>query len=313
MLRFILFVAVGALLSMTALAVFSPLTLLNALALIDTAKSRVVRDVAYGHEARQKLDLYIPRSSNTPARVVVFLYGGNWNSGSREQYGFVGRALASQGILTVVADYRLSPQVTYPTFIEDSAQAVSWTLKHIGEYGGNARQIFVAGHSAGAYNAAMVALDPRWLAKFDASPAALRGWIGIAGPYDFLPIVAESIKPAFLYPNTPVDSQPIRHVTAAAPPTLLITGSADTVVDPERNSAGLAAALRAKHVPVQTVSLEGVGHGMLVGAFAPVLRSFFPVLEEVSHFVSRNTDVMHDDDKVERGTQAEHGAARSIS
>lgn len=111
-------------------------------------------------------------------------------------------------------------------------QAVSWTLKHIDEYGGNADKVFVAGHSAGAYSVAMVALDPRWLAKFDASPAKLRGWIGIAGPYDFLPITVDSIKPAFLYPNTPVDSQPVTHVTAAAPPTLLITGTADKVVDP---------------------------------------------------------------------------------
>lgn len=287
-LRPALYAAIVVLLLFAALAVFSPLTLLNMLAWSDV-NSSVVKNLAYGNDVRQKLDIYLPAQSDVAPNVVIFFYGGNWNSGSRGQYGFVGKALASRGIMTVVADYRLSPQVAYPTFVEDAAQAVSWTLKHIGEYGGNADNVFVAGHSAGAYNAAMVALDPRWLAKFDTSPAALRGWIGIAGPYDFLPIVADSIKPAFLYPDTPLNSQPIRHVTAAVPPTLLITGTADTVVDPVRNSAALAADLRAVHVPVQTISLQGVGHGMLVGAFAPLLRSFFPVLDDVSAFVSRTS------------------------
>ncbi|UHL63320.1 alpha/beta hydrolase [Paralcaligenes sp. KSB-10] len=290
-LRPVIYASIIVLLSLAALAVFSPLRLVNMLAWADV-KSKVVKNLSYGNEMRQKLDIYIPAQSESAPNVVVFLYGGNWNSGSRGQYGFVGKALASRGIMAVVADYRLSPEVAYPVFIEDTAQAVSWTLKHIGEYGGNVGNVFVAGHSAGAYNAAMVALDPRWLAKLDASPAALRGWIGIAGPYDFLPIVAESIKLAFLYPNTPVDSQPVRHVTAAAPPTLLITGAADDVVDPERNSAGLAADLRAAHVPVQTIILEDVGHGLLVGAFAPLLRSFFPVLDEVSAFVSCISDTV---------------------
>ncbi len=299
MLRVGFYAVIVVLLTLIALAVFSPLTLLNVLAWGDT-KSTMVANLAYGSDARQKLDIYLPAQSGVPPDVVVFFYGGNWNSGSRQQYGFVGKALASRGIMTVVADYRLSPQVVYPAFVEDAAQAVSWTLKHIGEYGGNADQVFVAGHSAGAYNAAMVALDPRWLAKFGTSPAALRGWIGIAGPYDFLPIDVESIKPTFLYPNTPADSQPIRHVSATAPPTLLITGTADKVVNPVSNSGGLAAALSAAHVPVETVSLKGVGHGLLVGAFAPLLRSFYPVLDDVSAFVFRTSAAARTEGKIGR-------------
>ncbi|NYT75639.1 alpha/beta hydrolase [Alcaligenaceae bacterium] len=310
--RLIIYAVLVALLFLAALAVFSPLTLLNALAWSDT-KSVAIKNLSYGNETRQKLDIYSPIHTEVPPDVVVFFYGGNWNSGSRKQYGFVGKALASRGIMTVVADYRLSPQVTYPAFVEDAAQAVAWTLKHIGEYGGNASKVFVAGHSAGAYNAAMVALDPRWLAKYGESPAALQGWVGIAGPYDFLPIVAPSIKPAFLYPNTPPDSQPIRHVTAAAPPSLLISGSADKVVNPVRNSAGLAVALRAVHVPVQTVVLDGVGHGLLVGAFAPLLRSYLPVLDDVSAFVFRTSAAPRHEDEVGRGHFAVHTGVPPVS
>lgn len=286
MVRLTLSIFVIILLSLIALVAFYPLTIVNALAWIDT-NHRVVKNLSYGEDARQKLDIYIPVKMHSPPDVVVFFYGGNWNTGTRSQYGFVGKALASRGIMTVVADYRLSPQVAYPVFIEDSAQTVAWTLKHIGQYGGNTGRIFVAGHSAGAYNAAMVALDPRWLAKFGATPAQLKGWIGIAGPYDFLPIVEESIKPAFLFPNTPADSQPIRHVSAFAPPTLLISGTADTVVDPVRNSMRLATDLRNAQVSVQNITFEGIGHGMLVGAFAPLLRLYVPVLDDISNFVSR--------------------------
>lgn len=283
-LRFTIYTVIVVLLFLIAFAVFSPLTLFNALAWSDTNVT-VVKNLAYGSEDRQKLDVYIPVQGEVPHAVVVFFYGGNWNSGSRKQYGFVGKALGSRGIMTVVADYRLYPQVVYPAFVEDAAQAVAWTLKHIADYGGNANNVFVAGHSAGAYNAAMVALDPHWLGEFGTSPAALRGWIGIAGPYDFLPIVAEAVKPVFSYPNTPADSQPIRHVTEAAPPSLLIAGSADKLVNPVRNSGGLDAALRTAQVPVRTVILQDAGHGVLVAAFAPLVRSYLPVLDDVSAFV----------------------------
>jgi acetyl esterase/lipase len=262
----------------------SPITVLNAL----SGNPATVRaGVAYGNDPRQKLDIYTPPGAVLPP-VVVFFYGGSWNSGSREEYKFVGNALASRGIMAVIADYRVYPQASYPAFVEDSARAVAWTLRHIGEYGGDAHRLFVAGHSAGAYNAAMVALDPRWLAEFGASPAMLRGWIGMAGPYDFLPIVDAAVKPVFHFPDTPADSQPLAHAadTAnAAPPALLLSGTADTTVDPIRNSARLATALQAAHVDVTSIRYQGVGHAMLAGAFGHPLRWVAPVLEDVTGFV----------------------------
>jgi len=280
--RSALMLAVLASVLVVGLAACSPLAVLNG-AVPDDA-SRVVSGVAYGDSPRQQLDIYAPPGVSRPP-VVVFFYGGSWRNGSRADYKFVGDALASRGIMAVIADYRLYPDVSYPDFVDDSARAVAWTLHHIANYGGDPAEVFVAGHSAGGYNAAMVALDARWLARFDASPAMLRGWIGMAGPYNFLPIVARSLKPVFHFPGTPADSQPIAHVSAAAPPALLMVGMADTTVDPELNTERLAAALRAAHASVDVVRYDRLGHALLAGALARPLRWRAPVLDDLTAFV----------------------------
>ncbi|MEO7886302.1 MAG: alpha/beta hydrolase [Polaromonas sp.] len=135
--------------------------LLNATVATDTY--RRTDSIAYGPEPRQKLDVYQPQGELRNAPIVVFFYGGSWSTGERADYRFVGEALASQGIVAVVADYRLSPAVRYPVFVQDSARAVRWARDHAAEYGADPARLFVMGHSAGAYNAAMVALDARWL------------------------------------------------------------------------------------------------------------------------------------------------------
>lgn len=264
----------------------SPLTVINALT--PSSSYSFKTDIAYGSDSRQKLDIYMPVVSQGKPPVVVFFYGGSWNSGKRQDYRFVGEALASRGIMAVLADYRINPQVVYPAFIEDSAQAVSWTARHIAEYGGDTQRLYLMGHSAGAYNAAMVALDQRWLAQSGLSPAILKGWIGLAGPYDFLPIDVEEVKPSFLYPNTPLDSQPINHVSANAPSTLLIAGKTDTVVKPKRNTLRLAKALQGKGVEVEVIMYPNISHTKLVGAIARPFRSLAPVLDDVVRFVVKS-------------------------
>lgn len=266
-----------------ALAACSPLTALNALS--PAGDTERVEGVAYGDGPRRKLDVYRPSEMRGPAPVVVFFYGGNWVGGERADYAFVGRALAARGIVTVIADYRLHPEVSYPDFLRDAAQAVAWARREAARYGGDPRRLFVMGHSAGAYNAAMVALDGRWLKEQGMAPADLRGWIGLAGPYDFLPIENPTTKPVFHFPDTPQDSQPIRHVSAAAPPVLLIAAHQDKLVNPQRNTGRLAASLRAQQVPVRELYYDRVTHTTLVASIAAPLRWLAPTLDDVAAFV----------------------------
>lgn len=141
------------------------------------------------------------------------------------------------------------------------------------------------GHSAGAYNAAMVALDARWLDPYAFTPQHLRGWIGLAGPYNFLPIRPEAVKPIFTYPDTPFDTQPLAHASHTAPPTFLAIATDDTVVHSQVNSGQLAEKLRAANVVVVERSYATVTHSTLIGAFARPLRGLAPVLDDVEKFV----------------------------
>lgn len=242
-------------------------------------------DIAYGENPRMRLDVYQPLSKPIQAPVVVFFYGGSWNSGDRKDYLFVGEALAARGIIAVIADYRLYPEVRYPGFLQDCAAAMAWTFRHIPAYGGDTRRIFVAGHSAGAYNAAMLAYDPRWLGAEGLKPQQLRGFIGLAGPYNFLPIETEAVKPVFDFPNTHADSQPIEHVSPGAPKTLLIAAENDSYVHTERNTRKLAAKLHEAGVDVTVKVHEGVSHITLLGAVAGPLRFLAPVEQEFTDFV----------------------------
>ncbi|WP_404938163.1 alpha/beta hydrolase [Pseudomonas sp. JDS08PS003] len=268
---------------LSLLAACSPLKVLNSL----TPGSTFIktRDIAYGSDPRQKLDVYQPRQVVPGAPVVVFFYGGSWNSGSRSDYDFVGEALASRGMVVVLADYRLYPQVRYPAFLEDAARAVAWTHEHIGEFGADPRRLYLMGHSSGAYNVAMLALDSRLLGQVGLTPQIIKGWIGLAGPYDFLPIRNPEVRPVFFYPDSPPDSQPINHVSRGAPPALLIASSEDSLVNPQRNTGGLASKLRAAGVPVQEFYFSRTGHATLVAALSRPLRGLAPVLDRVSGFV----------------------------
>ncbi|HYW56995.1 MAG TPA: alpha/beta hydrolase [Polaromonas sp.] len=254
-------------------------------ALVPTDSYTLRSAVPYGPDPRQQLDVYLPVTRQQPGPVVVFFYGGSWTMGERDTYRFVGEALASKGITAVIADYRLSPQVRYPVFLQDSAQAVLWTFDHLAELGADPRQVFVMGHSAGAYNAAMLALDARWLGGVGLNPAQLAGWIGMAGPYDFLPIVNPDVQVAFEWPGTPADSQPLFHVSRKAPPTLLMAARADTTVNPVRNSEALARKLTAAGAPAGISIYEKVSHVTLVAALARPLRGLAPVLERIERFV----------------------------
>jgi acetyl esterase/lipase len=244
-------------------------------------------DLAYGDDPRQRLDLHLPDGPAPPGGrpVVVFFYGGSWNRGSRATYRFVGRALASRGFVTAIPDYRTFPQVRYPDFLRDGAAAIAWLRPRIARFGGDPARIVVAGHSAGAYNAAMLALDGRWLGEAGLAPSVLAGFAGLAGPYDFLPIVNPEVRPVFGHPDYPPGTQPIDHARGVRMPVFLGAAASDSLVDPDRNTGGLARRLREAGTPVVERRYERANHVTLVGAFAWPLRWIAPVLDDVTAFV----------------------------
>jgi len=267
------------------LAACAPVTPLNVLASSSTYV--LTEGVPYGTLPRQQLDVYTPVLP-APAGgwpVAVFLYGGTWTDGNRKDYRFVGEALASRGILTLVADYRVYPEVKYPTFLEDSAAAVAYALREAPRLGGNYRRVYVVGHSAGAYNAAMVALDDRWLKAQGTTPEALAGWVGLAGPYDFYPIENTTAQPVFDHPNYPPRSQPGEFVSARSPRTFLGSARTDKVVNPQRNTVALGDKLKAAGVPVQVRLYRHLGHVGVAATLAAPLRWLAPVLDDVANFI----------------------------
>ena len=265
----------------------SPLTALNALSPSDGNSTQAVEGASYGPDPRQKLDVYSPTGGPARRPVVVFFYGGSWNNGDRSGYAFVGRALASRGFVTVVADYRLVPQVRYPAFVEDGAQAVRWTRDHIAGYGGDRDKIFLMGHSAGAYNAMMVALAPSFLAKAGVPRSSIRGVAGLSGPYDFLPLDVSATREAFgQWPKLP-ETQPIAYASRQAPPVFLAHGLADRLVYP-KNTIALGRSLKESGARVEERLYEGVGHPGTIVALARPFRSGTPVLEDVVEFFSRH-------------------------
>lgn len=250
----------------------------------DGGSRLAVEGASYGPDPRQKLDIYVPETSARNLPVVVFVYGGSWNNGSRTEYSFVGRALAARGIVTAVVDYRLVPQVVYPDFIQDTAGATAWVRENVAQYGGDPRKLFIMGHSAGAYNAAMVALDPRYLAQAGVRGPALRGFIGLAGPYDFLPLDVSATQKAFGSWPRLSETQPVEIARRGAPPSFLATGSEDTTVYP-RNTHKLAAVLRKLGTPVVEKTYEGLTHASILVAVSKPFRDKGPVLEDVIAFV----------------------------
>lgn len=268
------------------IAACSPLTTFDRLVPKDRSGKLVAKDLSYGSNARQRLDVYAPKGEcGAPRPVVVLFYGGSWNSGTRRGYAFVGRALAARGFVTVVPDYRLVPEVRYPAFVEDGAAAVRWAAENAGTYCGDGRSIVLMGHSAGAYIAAMLAVDPRWLGN---TRSAVKGLVGLAGPYDFTPFDVEASRAAFGHEPDAAATQPVTFAGAGDPPALLLYGSADTVVLP-RNSEALAARLRAGGVSVERRAYPKLGHVGIVLALARPFRGRAPVLDDVSAFVRRVT------------------------
>jgi acetyl esterase/lipase len=232
---------------------FSLVGLLNTLSPRPRNVRRLAAGLAYGPAAAHRLDLYGPAAPG-PHPVLVFLYGGAWAEGDRHDYAFAARALAALGYLVAVPDYRVLPDVAYPVFLDDCALAVRWTLEHAARYGGDPERLALAGHSAGAYNAVMLALDPRYGLR-----GRLRAVAGLSGPYDFYPFDSPISHRTFGAVPDPHGTQPVNHVAAGAPPTFLGHGNRDTLVGP-LNAESLSAKLRATGTEVEVHHYPMLGH-----------------------------------------------------
>ncbi len=252
-------------------------------ALAESGRPEAVRGVAYGPEHRQQLDVFPVQGEGRP--VVVFFYGGNWQSGSRTDYAFVGESLRALGLVVIIPDYRLFPEVRFPVFVEDGARAVAWAHAHAAEFGGDPERLFLMGHSAGAHIAALLTLDARYLEAAGLPAHCVRGFIGLSGPYDFTPEpdlrpVFESAEPGSVLAEGML---PIDFVRGDAAPMLLIHGTKDTTARPG-NSRRLAAAVRSAGGSVSLIEYRR-GHASVVLALARGFRWLAPVRREVGEFV----------------------------
>ena len=274
------------LLALVALSACTPLRTFNALVPKDGGAGLVAADQAYASGPRGKLDVYAPRDAVRASKlpVIVFFYGSSWSSGTNAGYAFVGRALAARGFVVAVPDFRLVPEVRFPAFLEDNAAAVKWVRANADRFGGDPDSIILVGHSSGAYSAAMLSLDPQWLG---ADRPAIRGFAGIAGPYDFLPL-DEITEPVFGDASDLLATQPVSFASVGDPPAFLMVAGDDTLVAP-RNAERLAQLLKEAGVRADLRSYPKIGHVEILLAIAKPLRGRAPVLDDLAAFADSVT------------------------
>ncbi len=247
----------------------------------------LIRDISYGDNPRHKMDIFQPYKQAASRCAILFFYGGSWQNGERANYHFAAQGLTRSGCVVAVADYRLYPEVSYPVFIEDGAKAFVWLQNNAKTYNINTNNLYIAGHSAGAYNAAMLAVKGDLLQSLGATQQDIRGVIGLAGPYDFLPFTDKEI--IALFSTAPDEqTQPVNHVNGKTPPFLLLTGGDDTTVLP-KNTDSLAKTLVQQGNRVRTKTYPDIGHVGIALALSPVFAGKAPVITDITQFI-RDTE-----------------------
>lgn len=245
----------------------------------------MTRDLIYGPRARHRLDVF--PAMCTPSQVVLFLHGGSWQSGRRELYRWLGRALAAQGFTAVIPDYRLHPEVVFPAFMEDAARAFAWITERAAEYGGDPAAIHVMGHSAGGHMAALLALDGSYLRGFGLDPGRIRSVAALAGPHSTNPLEVESVRAVFVDTPDISRARPVKLAHGGAPPMLLQHGARDATVH-EHNSRNLHAALTDRGGHSRLIVYPGLGHIEILITLTPVYRWRAPVFRNLIDFFREN-------------------------
>jgi len=284
MLRNILIAALLLLSVLPAHAQIDIMAPFNAANAVDEA-AVLAKDLPFADGERKKLDIYGPKQLAAPAPVVMFIYGGSWKQGRRQDYEFVGRALAANGFIAVVPDYRLYPEVTYPDFLSDNAQAVKWIEDNIASYGGDTSRFFIAGHSAGAYNAVMLGLERSFLRDFNVT-MPIKAIAAISGPYDFYPFEYDEVRNVFGQNDNPQGTQPINLVAPDRPPMLVVSGTSDPIVRVQ-NTQHFANKMRDAGDWVTENYYDGLGHMEPVFAIGSMWRWRAPVLADMVAFFTQ--------------------------
>ena len=266
---------------------YAALEIFNAIVPKDAESKWLKSDVSFGATPRQKLDLYAPSSGQGPWPVIVFIHGGSWNSGNKEPYAFVGRALAAQGFLVAIPNYRLLPENAYPDFVEDAALAVDWATRHSAEYGGDQTQVFGMGHSAGGYNIAMAILNKSYLQKIGTDVSAIRGIATLSAPLAFLPLDTEVSISTFGKAPDLSSTQPVNFARGEAPPFLILHGDNDRTVR-LINAQSLYEKMKAKNGDATLKIYPGIGHADTIIAFARPLRGMVSTLADVTTFFKQH-------------------------
>ena len=248
------------------------------------ARLDVRTNVVFDRAHHLVMDIYAPAGAHD-LPIVVFFHGGSWQDGKRQWYRWMGKTLARHGLVVAIPDYRKYPQVRMDGFMADAAHAVAWMHAHAADYGGDRDVMFLMGHSAGAHIAALMATDGRWLGEVGLQARELAGFIGLAGPYDFLPLT----DPAFIgmfgtTPSAQASSQPVNFVDGDEPPMLLLQGTDDHYVQP-KNTLSLAQRMRAQHEPVEVRMYPGIGHIRLLLSFSYPLRRSSSALHDTLVFI----------------------------
>lgn len=255
----------------------------------------VSKDILYGDEPLQDLDIYYPKPLAQAMKaesaitqtypMVVFVHGGSWENGSKEEYAFVGQSLAQAGYVTAVINYRKAPSHVYPDYVKDTAQAIAWSHNNANSFYADPDRLAVIGHSAGAFNAVAAIANEDFLAPYGMKPTDISAVIGIAGPYSYDFRKFDSAT-AFGTNATPDQVMPDRQIKGKQPPYLLLTAEKDKVVY-DTNAIKMTEALKAAGVTVDNGVIKGASHATSIGAMAPPLRWVNDVRAQVLAYLDK--------------------------
>lgn len=246
---------------------------------------QVAGGIEFDAKNRLALDIYAPSGKPSDRPVIMLWHGGSWQRGSRHDLGFVAGVLASEGYIVVTPSYRLYPRGVFPSFVQDAASALSWTAKHIKKYGGDPHNLFLAGHSAGAQIAAMLAIDPQYMERVGVNPRDVKGCILLAVPATYVgnlykPIFGPGGRKAFLPADVARNHKPRM-------PYLLIHGKLDPIVPFEQGQA-FAQLIRGQGGIAEMQAAPLAEHMLVIAAYAPGLwRLFAPSHHATIDFIER--------------------------